>query len=76
MPYEKGDYIKVEAVNQETGESERLWVEVDHCDEGKRIVFGRLDNMPVLNTDMKLGQELAVSYDNIREHRKSASFNS
>jgi hypothetical protein len=28
-------------------------------------VFGRLDQQPTVNSDMRLGQELAVSYDKI-----------
>ncbi len=38
-------------------------------------VFGWLDSQPIVFTpDMKLGQHLAVSYDNIREHRKATDF--
>jgi hypothetical protein len=36
------------------------------------VIFGRLDNEPVVNKDLHLGMELVVSYDNICEHRKSA----
>ena len=40
------------------------------CSPYGEVVFGRLDSQPVVMTDMQLGQELAVSYGNIREHRK------
>jgi len=65
--YEQGDCLKVEFKDECTGESEWLWVLVHHSDENKRVVFGRLDNAPVVNTDLKLGQELAVTYDLIRD---------
>jgi len=72
--YEHGDYVKVEFKEDKTGESEWMWVRVDYADDIERVVFGRLDNEPVVNKDLRLGMELAVSYDNIREHRKSAVF--
>jgi len=73
MPtYERGDYIKVEFVEEGTGESEWMWVKVDSCDDQSRIVFGRLDNEPLTHGGkLKLGQQLAVSYDNVRDHKKS-----
>jgi len=37
------------------------------------MVFGRLDSEPIASPDLKLGMELAVSYDNIRDHRTAAS---
>ena len=33
--------------------------------------FGQLDNEPIANTDLRLGQQLAVSYDKVRDHRAS-----
>ncbi|NDQ55755.1 MAG: DUF2314 domain-containing protein [Acidipila sp.] len=62
--------MKVEFADERSGESEWMWVEVKHSDDAKRLVFGRLDSQPVLNTDFKVGQELAISYDNIRDHRR------
>jgi len=73
--YEPGDFVKVELRYEQTGESEWMWVKVDNCDDEQRLVFGRLDNEPILNTDLKLGMDLAVSYDNIREHMKASSLN-
>ena len=51
-----------------------MWVEVSSDDSARRIVFGRLDSEPVINADLRRGMELAVSYDNTREHRTAASF--
>lgn len=74
MQIEPGDYIKVEFKNESTGESEWMWVKVDNVDFGKRLAFGTLDSEPLVNTDLCLGMELAVSFDNIREHVKSSTF--
>ncbi len=51
---------------------------VDHTDDKKRLVFGVLDNEPVNDRGgkVRLGSQLAVSYDNIREHKKAAEFKS
>jgi uncharacterized protein YegJ (DUF2314 family) len=68
--YSKGDHVKIEVVNDETRESEWMWLLVDRSDDEHRIVFGKLDSEPVAITDMRLGQELAVSYDNVRDHRR------
>ena len=72
--YKSGDFVKVEVRDEASGESEWLWVLVDDSDDKKRLVFGKLDNEPIVNTDMRLGMELAVSYDNIRDHRTATSF--
>jgi len=72
---EQGDYVKFEIKDEKSGEAEWMWLRVDYCDEPKRIVFGWLDSQPVVFTSgLKLGQQLAVSYDNIREHKKSQEF--
>jgi uncharacterized protein YegJ (DUF2314 family) len=73
--YAAGDYLKVEFRDEQSGESEWMWVRVQRDDPGMRIVFGVLDSEPVVMTDLRLGAQLAVSYDNIREHRPPASFN-
>lgn len=72
--FKPGDYVKVVFVKESTGESEWMWVEVSSDDNANRIVFGRLDSEPVVNADLRRGMELAVSYDNIREHRPAATF--
>jgi hypothetical protein len=72
---EQGDYVKFEIKDDRSGESEWMWLRIDFCDEPKRIVFGWLDSQPVVFTSgLKLGQHLAVSYDNIREHKKPYEF--
>ena len=72
--YAAGDYIKAEFRDDETGESEWMWVLVTDIDDASRVVLGTLDSEPIVMTDLHLGQELAVSYDKIREHRTPASF--
>lgn len=75
MKLEQGDYVKFELKDAKSGEAERMWLRIDYCDEPNRIVFGWLDSQPVVFTsDLKLGQHVAVSYDNIREHKKSNEF--
>lgn len=76
MPYERGDYVKVEFPDDGTGISEWMWVRVDHCDDERQLVFGELDNVPVNENrgQLQLGSELAISYSRIREHKKFASF--
>jgi len=72
--FRKGDYVKVEVRDEASGHSEWMWVLVDHSDDEGKLVFGKLDNQPVVNTDMRLGMELAISYDKIRDHRAADSF--
>ncbi len=70
MPtYERGDYVKVEFTDEGTGESEWMWVKIDRCDDERRLIFGRLDSQPVVHTTLRLGQELAISYDNVKDHQ-------
>lgn len=70
--YATGDYVKAEFTDDEKRESEWMWVMVDDSDDEARIVFGHLDSKPVVCTGLHLGQQLAVSYDLIREHRNSS----
>jgi hypothetical protein len=75
VKFESGDYVKFEIKDEQTGESEWMWLRIDYCDEPKRLVFGWLDSQPVVfTTDLKVGQHLAVSFDNIQDHRKSDQF--
>ena len=76
MPkYEAGDFVKFEMKDERTGGSEWMWLVVDRDDAIERVVFGRLDSQPVVfDSELRLGQELAVSYDNIRESRKPNQF--
>jgi uncharacterized protein YegJ (DUF2314 family) len=73
--YKRGEYVEAELRDEATREREWMWVLVADSDDEKRLVFGRLDNEPVVHTNMRLGMELAVSYDSIREHRAASSFN-
>jgi hypothetical protein len=74
--YRQGDYVKVEFPDETTGVSEWMWVRVDSCDDEKKLVFGRLDNEPLNDCGGKvaLGSQLAVSYSQVREHRKPGEF--
>jgi len=75
VTFATGDFIKFEIKNDVTGESEWMWLHVDSCDESRRLVFGRLDCNPVVfTTELKLGQNMAVSYDNIRDHKKPTEY--
>jgi hypothetical protein len=72
--FQPGDYVKAEFKDEGAGESEWMWVVVDSCDDGAGVLFGRLDNKPLLGTDLHVGDELAVSYDKVAEHRKASKF--
>lgn len=74
--YEASDYIKVEFPDEVTGVNEWMWVRVTSCDDAKQLVFGTLDNAPVSDSSgkLKLGTELAISYSQVREHRKASDF--
>src|SRR2546426_479906 len=72
--YAKGDYLKVEFRDEQSGESEWMWVQVESDDPALRVVFGTLDSEPLVCTDLRLGQQIAVGYDTIRDHRTPASF--
>jgi hypothetical protein len=76
--YEPGDFIKVEFPDEVTGIGEWMWVRVYRCDDEKRLVFGVLDSVPLSDygKELRLGSELAVSFDNIRGHRKPSDFKS
>lgn len=50
-----------------------MWVRVTGCDGQRRLIFGSLDSEP-LDEELELGQELGVSYDKVREHRKPWEF--
>jgi hypothetical protein len=51
--YQAGDYVKVEFKEDSTGESEWMWMRIDRVDDSERIVFGQLDNEPVVNKGLK-----------------------
>jgi hypothetical protein len=72
--YEPNDYVKVEIVDRASKESEWLWVRVDGCDDERQLIFGTLDNIPAVNVELRLGQQLAISYNKIRDRRKASDF--
>jgi uncharacterized protein YegJ (DUF2314 family) len=75
MPdYVPGDFVKAEFKDDESGESEWMWLKVVSSDHERRIVFGRLDSEPIVFTKLRFGQEIAVTYDLVREHRQAGSF--
>jgi uncharacterized protein YegJ (DUF2314 family) len=65
--YKKGDHVKIEVEDKEFGATEWMWMLFEDCDDDTRLVFGRLDNEPIASTDLKLGQQLAVSYDTVQD---------
>lgn len=74
--YARGDYVKVELPDQTTGVGEWIWVRVEVCDDKKKLIIGKLDNEPLNDYAGKLeqGSSVAVSYSQIREHRKPTEF--
>jgi uncharacterized protein YegJ (DUF2314 family) len=68
--YQKDDHVKFEVSDEGSGESEWLWLLVESSDDEEEIVFGKLDSEPIVATDMRVGQQLAVSYDKIRDRRR------
>jgi hypothetical protein len=74
--YEPGDFIKVEFSAGSAGLGEWMWVRVHRCDDTEQVVFGTLDNVPVSDTadKLQLGAELAISFTQIREHKKAWDF--
>ena len=70
------DFVKVEFASEATGVGEWMWVRVSGCDDRKQLVFGTLDSEPLNDCDgrITLGSELAVSFSQIREHRKPTEF--
>lgn len=74
--YEAGDHIKVEFEGENGMPGEWMWVIVQRRDDKKRIVYGTLDNEPVneYGGKVKLGSELAISYDKVRVYKKASEF--
>lgn len=74
--YEPGDHIKVEFEGEDGMPGEWIWCIVRSRDDEKRLVYGTLDNEPVneYGGKLELGSELAISYSQIREHRKPTEF--
>ena len=68
--YQKGDLVKIEVKDETSPIGEWMWMLVEDSDDDRQLIFGHLDNEPIDNPDMALGQKLAVSYANVREHRR------
>ncbi len=77
MPvYERGDYVKVDFPDEATGVGEWMWVRVEVCDASRKLIIGTLDNEPLndYGGKVELGSSVAVSFSQIREHRKPSEF--
>ena len=46
----------------------------DTCGDDAGVLFRRLDNEPLLGKGLHVGDELAVRYDRVVEHRKASEF--
>ncbi|MGO9517521.1 MAG: hypothetical protein ACLPND_10790 [Candidatus Korobacteraceae bacterium] len=68
--YLRGDHVKIEVTDELSGNTEWMWLLVDHCDDDQQLVFGELDSKPVVVTGMRRGQSLAVSYERVRDHKR------
>lgn len=58
--YQQGDHVKIEVVEEQSGESEWMWLLVDHSDDEQGLVFGKLDSEPIVARRMRREEELAV----------------
>jgi hypothetical protein len=72
--YHEGDHVKFEVKDEQSGEVEWTWLLVDRSDDEQQVVFGQLDYEPVVATGVKRGQLLAVSYQQLRDHKKPSEF--
>jgi hypothetical protein len=74
--FDQGDYIKMEFEGCDVDlPPEWMWIRVHHCDDEHQLVFGSLDNEPVVNSEeLQLGQEIAINYGKVREHKKPWEF--
>jgi hypothetical protein len=57
----EGQHVKFEVVNQESGDSEWMWLLPDCDDDQQQLVFGQSDSVSVVVGGIKRGQLLAVS---------------
>lgn len=67
--YKAGDMVKAESPTTGLATASGCGVKVDHCDEEKQVLFGRLDNQPIsaFRDKLQLGQEVAVAFSLVRE---------
>ena len=52
---QKGDHVKIEVTDEQSSESEWIWLLVESSDDEQQLVFDQLDSEPVVVTDMKRG---------------------
>jgi hypothetical protein len=66
--------VKVEFEGGGGMPGEWMWMIVQGRDDKKRLVYGVLDNEPLSDYSgkVKLGSQLAVSFDKIREHKRAS----
>jgi hypothetical protein len=58
--YDRGDYVKVQFDSNVNGlPSEWMWV--DRCGEKRQLVFGKLDNEPIVNSEDLRGSATSSS---------------
>ena len=69
--YKPGDEVKVKFHFKQSGKSEWLWFIVTYADDEQKFVFAYLDSEPKVNTNMRFGMELFISYKNIKDHIKA-----
>ncbi len=70
MPaYKPSDRVRAEFTDDETGDSELLWLKVRYSNDDSRIIVGWLNSWPTVLTKLKGGQETKIRYDLVREHR-------
>jgi len=52
--FEAGDFVKVKLKDEISGESEWMSVRVHNSDDDQLILFGKLDNEPIVNTRLRV----------------------
>jgi hypothetical protein len=50
---EKGDHVKIEVADQESGDSEWMWLILDRDDDQQQLVLGQSDSDSGVVSDMK-----------------------
>jgi hypothetical protein len=59
--YQPGDYVKVE-FRDDTGESEWMWVKVEHADDEEEVVFGDFrDDLLLAGTQVTAAARIRLS---------------
>ena len=49
----RGDHVKIEVTDEQSADTEWVWLLVDYSDDGLQIVFGQLDSEPVVAIYLK-----------------------